>query len=85
MQTTPEARFLDLRRAALRYSVSVRWLRQQLRRPDRPLPHVRPGGKVLVDVVAADRWFLGFATHRDLDQLAAEAVAEVTRAHGLHA
>lgn len=52
--------YLSLRALAAYASLSVRTLRALLDHPVHPLPHYRPGGKILVRRGEFDAWMAGF-------------------------
>ena len=54
--TTPADPYLSLSSLATYTGCSARWLRAQLRDPHHPLPHYRPGGKILVRRSEWDAW-----------------------------
>jgi hypothetical protein len=58
LQTINEAGFLDLQALAAYSSCSVRWLRDRLVDLNRPLPHYRIEGKILVKRADFDQWLL---------------------------
>lgn len=53
-------RYLDLRSASKFSGLSVRTLRAWLSDSERPLPHYRVRGKILVRYSELDRWLAGF-------------------------
>ncbi len=70
--------YMDLKALSTYSSLSVRTLRQYLKDPVHPLPHFRPGGKILVRLSHFDQWMGRF--HRDgsdLDTLVSQIVREV--------
>ena len=66
--------YLSLKAAAGYTGLSVSTLRGYLQHADHPLPHYRPGGKVLIRVSELDRWLLRFRSvgRQDLDKLVHE-------------
>lgn len=58
--------YLDLRAAAEYSGLSVRTLRAWLTDPERPLPHYRVGGKILVRHSELDGWLAGFRREGEL-------------------
>lgn len=72
--------FLDLRNLAIYASCSVRWLRNRLTDRNRPLPHYRIEGKVLVRREEFDEWVATFRVvmpANELDQIVESVVAQV--------
>ena len=66
--TTPLDPYLGLRALASYSSCSVRWLRDRLADPTRPLPCFRlPGGKILVRRSDFDAWIAAFRRHGQTD------------------
>jgi len=74
--TTPLDPYLSLRALAAYGGCSVRWLRDRLVDPDRPLPCYRlPGGKILVRRSEFDGWIRRF--HQDGPSRVRAVVEEV--------
>lgn len=82
--TTPEAlpddRYLSLRSLSAYSGLSVRSLRAYLQDPMHPLPHFRPGGKVLVRRSDFDRWMARYRVEgdaTDIDAIVREVMDDV--------
>ncbi len=70
--------YLSLKALSAHSGMSIRTLRKALNDPVHPLPHFRPGGKILVRLSHFDQWMGRF--HRDgsdLDTLVSQIVREV--------
>lgn len=72
-------RYLDLRSASRYSGLSVRTLRAWLSDSERPLPHYRVRGKILVRHSEMDRWLVGFRREGvpSLDRMVSEVLQSV--------
>lgn len=72
-------RYLDLRSASKYSGLSVRTLRAWLSDSERPLPHYRVRGKILVRHSEMDRWLAGFRRESapNLDRVVDEVLQSV--------
>src|SRR5262245_10587025 len=70
--------YLSLRALSTYASLSVRTLRTLLDHPMNPLPHYRPGGKILVRRGEFDAWMAGFrhAGVLDVDAIVREVLTD---------
>ncbi len=70
--------YLSLQALAAYSGLSVRTLRKALTDPLHPLPHYRPGGKILVRQSEFDRWMARFRHEgEDLERLVSLVLEEV--------
>jgi Helix-turn-helix domain len=72
---TPE--YLDLTTLATYSSIGRRSLERYLRDPAHPLPHYKPGGKVLVKISEFDRWIAERQHEPDVRKVVADVLARL--------
>ena len=75
----PQDRYLDVRLASRYTRLSVRTLRYWMADTERPLPHFRVGGKILLRRSEIDAWLEGAraTNHQDLEQLIDGVIREI--------
>ena len=71
--------WLDLQKAAVYLSLSVRTLRTYIGHHEHPLPMRRVGGKWIGDASSLDRWAQSFPmAGEDIDRLVDDLIKEVS-------
>lgn len=75
----PQDRYFDVRLAAQYTGLSIRTLRSWMAHAERPLPHFRVGGKILLRRSEIDAWLEGARStnHQDLEQLVDGVILEM--------
>lgn len=79
LQDDIEPEYFDLKALAAYSSCSVRWLRDRLVDRNRPLPHHRIEGKLLVKREDFDVWMSAFRVISPIDQM--NEIVESVMAH----
>ncbi len=70
--------YLSLKALSAHSGMSIRTLRKALNDPVHPLPHFRPGGKILIRRSEFDQWIARFRQEgSDVDGLVAEIASKV--------